>query len=185
MLRIHARKRFSLGSILVLALLAPATSLAAGDDVRLAPGEWSPHAGIGFTSDPDAFLLGVGLDYGVLEWMSLGPLLQLGIGDDHTIVAPTLNFHFGIDLSGVSNRYVRRIEPFVQAGLGFAYIEKERGNRDRDDLGFLMNGGLGAQYWLTDEMAVGSNVLFNGMPEDVVDENFFFSWQVVTFRYRF
>lgn len=185
MLRIHTRKRFSVASVLVIALLAPATSLAADGDVRLAPGEVSPHVGLGFIHDPDAFLMGVGLDVGVARWMSLGPLLQAGVGDDQTVIAPTANFHFGIDLSGVSNRYVRRIEPFIQTGVGAVYIEKERGNNDVDDWGFLVNGGVGAQYWLTDEMAVGSNMLFNGMPEDVVDENFFFSWQVVTFRYRF
>jgi opacity protein-like surface antigen len=184
MLRFHARKRFAVAAILI-ALLAPTATFAADGDVRLKAGEWSPHAGIGFIAEPDAFLLGVGLDFGVASWLSLGPLLQAGFSDDDTIVAPTLNFHFGIDLSGVSNQYVRRIEPFVQAGLGMAYIEKERGNDEDDDLGFLMNGGVGAQYWLTDEMAVGTSLLFNGMPEDVLDENFFFSWQLVTFRYRF
>lgn len=183
MLQIDSFRRFAVASILV-AWLAPATSLA-GEDVRLAAGEWSPHAGIGFVADPDAFLLGLGLDYGVAEFMSLGPLLQLGLSDDDTLVAPTLNFHFGIPLSGVSNQYVRRLEPFVQAGLGMVYLEKERGNDEDDDAGFLMNGGVGAQYWLTDDMAVGTNMLFNGMPEDVLDENFFFSWQLVTFRYRF
>jgi len=184
MLRVHALDRFSVTAILTIALLAPAASFAR-DDLRLAAGEWSPHAGIGFIAEPDAFLLGLGLDYGVAEFMSLGPLLQLGISDDDTIVAPTLNFHFGIPLLGASNQYLRRLEPFVQAGLGMAYIEKERGNQEDDDVGFLMNGGVGAQYWLNDEIAVGTSMLFNGMPEDVVDENFFFSWQVVTFRYRF
>jgi hypothetical protein len=28
-------------------------------------------------------------------------------------------------------------------------------------------------------------MMFNGMPDDVLDEHFFFSWQVVTFRFRF
>jgi hypothetical protein len=182
--RIHWTRRFAFAALLGAALLAPAPRVAA-EGYRLKTGEWSPHAGIGFTADPDAFLMTLGVEYGALDFMSVGPLLQLGFSDDDTIVAPTADFRFGIDLSGVSNQYVRRLEPFVNAGLGMAYIEKERGNSDRDDVGFLMNGGVGAQYWFADEMAVGTHMMFNGMPDDVLDEHFFFSWQVVTFRFRF
>ena len=178
-------KRAAIAAVVATALLSPASALAQAEDVGPTAGDWSPHAGLGFMLDPDGVLLAVGVEYAATDEFSIGPLLQLGFEDDHTIVAPTLNFRYRVDLSDVDNEFVRRIEPFVQAGLGFAYIEKERRFRDDDDTGFLLNGGFGAEYWVTDELAVGNSVLFNGMPDDVVNENFFLSWQLVTLRYRF
>ena len=45
--------------------------------------------------------------------------------------------------------------------------------------------GFGADYPITDSVSLGSSMLFNFLPDDVVDENFYFSWQVVGVRYRF
>lgn len=182
--RIHVRRPV-IGAALAIALLLPAAAFADGEGTPLSAGEWSPYGGIGFTLDPDTFLMVMGADYAATDFLSVGPKLQLGVSDRDTIVAPTLNFHFGIDLSDVKNEFVRNIEPYVETGLGLAYIEKDRRSGNRDDTGFLINGGFGAQYWFTHDMAVGSSLLFNGMPDDVAGEHFFVSWQLVTFRYRF
>lgn len=167
-----------------LVLVSSGAMGAAAQDTRA--GDVSIAASLGFTADPGSFLLGFEVPFNVTDDVSVGPLLQLGLDDDWTIVAPTANVRYAFDLSGASNPDVRRLRPFVQGGLGFAYLEKERSGRsDRDDTGFLFNMGGGVEYFITDNFALGSNVMFNILPDEVVDEHFFFSWQVGTARFVF
>jgi hypothetical protein len=185
MSHIHLFGRLALAAV-AAAWLAPAPAHAQASKAHgLDAGDWSVHAGLGFTDDPDGFLVAPSFEYSLTRDFSVGPLLQLSFGDDDTIVAPTLNLRYRVDLSDVDNEFVRRIEPFAVLGPGFAYIDKDRRFGDDDDAGFLISGGFGADYWVTEDLAVGNTVLFNGMPDDVVNENFFFSWQVVSLRYRF
>jgi hypothetical protein len=147
---------------------------------------WSAHAGGGFTLSPDTALLAVGLDYAIAPQLALGPLVQFGVDDNDTIVAPTANFRYRIDLSNADDAIVRRIEPYVQGGAGIAYVERDRGRRDRDDAEFMLNGGVGLDFRVAPKLSVGSAVLFNGMPvDDAAGERFFFSWQLLTARVHF
>lgn len=184
MSRFHTLKCVVLAATLAIPLV-PGLASAQSHPVGPREGDWSTHAGAGFTLGPDGALLAVGAEYAAADWLHMGPLVQIGLDDDHTIVAPTLNFRFAIDLSESRNEFVQRLEPYVQTGFGFAYINKERRGRDREDTGFLVNGGFGAEYWVTDDLAVGNGVLFNGLPDRVAGEDFFLSWQMVTLRYRF
>ena len=84
-------KRAAIAAVVATALLSPASALAQAEDVGPTAGDWSPHAGLGFMLDPDGVLLAVGVEYAATDEFSIGPLLQLGFEDDHTIVAPTLN----------------------------------------------------------------------------------------------
>ena len=104
---------------LVLALI-PAAALAQHEGSPIAL-----ETGIGFTSDPTTFLLATELPIRIAPDWDLGPLLQLGVGDNRLIVAPTLNVRYSFPLS----RYVtnenpvwQRLRPLAHAGLGFAYI---------------------------------------------------------------
>ncbi len=144
----------------------------------------SVRGGLGFTLDPDTFLLSFAGDYALSEQFSLGPLLQLGLSGDDTIVAPTLNAQYSFDLHGMGPE-LSRLNPFVQGGLGFAFIHEDLRFGEDDDLGFLFNLGFGVEYDLTDRFALGNNLLFNIMPDEVNQENFFFSWQFATIRFRF
>jgi hypothetical protein len=182
---VHAWRSLAIAG-LAAALAAPLSASAQSSKAHgLNSGDWSAHGGIGFTADPDGFLFATGLEYSLTRDFSVGPLIQLSFDDDDTIVAPTLNLRYRVDLTDVNNEFVRRIEPFAQLGPGAAYIEKDKRPGDDDDIGFLISGGFGADYWVTEDLAVGNSVLFNGMPDDVEGENFFFSWQLVTLRYRF
>ena len=144
------------------------------------------HAALGFTLDPGTFLLAFGGEYHFNENFSSGPLLQLGFSDNNKIVAPTLNTRYSFDLSEViDDEYLKNLRPFVQGGLGFAYIDKDRKGKDDDDTGFLMNLGFGVEYPLNETFSVGNNLMFNILPKSVVSENFFFSWQFATIRFRF
>jgi hypothetical protein len=162
--------------------LAAAAAPPSGSSVSL-------EGGIGFTSDPETFLLGFELPFQVAPGVEVGPLLQLGFADNHTIVAPTLNARYVFDLPawGVWEQRptLRRIHPMVFGGLGFAYIDQDGSSGDRDGTGFLFDLGFGAEYELTPVVSVGSRMTFNVLPDSVAGENFFFSWQVGTVRFRF
>lgn len=146
---------------------------------------WGFKGGIGFTDGPDAFLMGFEGDYAFTREFRAGPLLQLATSDDTTIVAPTVNFKFFVPLPDAPEA-VERFHPFLQTGLGFAYVERERRrHHDDDEVGFLMNAGFGFDYMVTDRFGLGSHMLFNMLPEDTAGERFFFSWQVVTASVRF
>lgn len=143
-------------------------------------GHWSAHGGIGFTADPTTFLLAFGADYFVNQNVSVGPLFQFGLDDDPFIFAPTLHVQWTFDLPDIQN-----LKPYIQAGLGFAYFYENGRRGDNDDLGFLFNPGVGADWYFNDNMAAGTSMLFNILPDEVFDEEFFFSWQVLTFRFIF
>ncbi len=171
---------------LILALV-----LALGPAAALAQYEESPIAletGIGFTSDPTTFLLATELPIRIARDWDLGPLVQLGVGDNRLIVAPTLNVRYSFPLS----RYVtdespvwQRLRPLAHAGLGFAYIERDQRFAHDDDLGFMFNLGLGIHYDWTDRVSFGTRMTFNVMPGQILDDSFFFSWQLAQLRYRF
>ncbi len=46
-----------------------------------------------------------------------------------------------------------------------------------------MGGGI--EYFVTEQFAVGSSIMFNVMPDSVIGENFFFSWQMGAARFLF
>ena len=80
---------------------------------------------------------------------------------------------------------MERLKPFLQAGLGLAYIDKQRPGPDRDGVGLLMDMGFGADYFVSDEVAFGTSFLFDVLPDAVAGEHFFFSWQVLTASFHF
>ncbi len=139
----------------------------------------SIKGGLGFTLNPTDFLMVLQFDYFFARTFSVGPLLQFAV-DDRFIFAPTLNFQAAFNLPGVD-----RLEPFVQGGLGLAYMTKGSGSDFEDDTGFLFNFGGGVEFFVLNNLSVGSDILFNIMPDEVLDKRFFFSWQLVTFRFQF
>ena len=149
----------------------------------------SVRASLGFTASPETFLMSAEVPFPLSPVFSVGPLIQVGVADDRTIVAPTINGRFNISQSIPNDWASNRLQPFVQGGIGFAYIDQEvkRLNikRSRDDVGFLLNFGFGVDYYLTERIAIGSNLFFNVLPVETTGENFFFSWQVAGARIHF
>lgn len=150
-------------------------------------GRWSTHAGAGFSLSPGGFAVAFGGEYEILTpGFGIGPLVQIAGDDDELIVAPTANARYRFDLSHLDSEVARNLHPFVQGGLGFGYVDRERRGRDRDDIEFLLDGGLGLEYDLGEHLSIGNAVLFNGFPaDDAAGEEFFFTWQLATLRYRF
>jgi hypothetical protein len=98
-----------------------------------------------------------------------------------------VNGRYSFDLSWVDDEIIQEVQPFVQGGLGFAYIDKDRSGakKDKDGVGFLMNMGLGFEYPVSETVSLGNSVLFNVLPSRTARQHFFFSWQFVTLRFRF
>jgi len=84
---------------------------------------WSIRTGLGFTADPDTFLLNFELPYAFDRWVS--------------------------------------------------------------SAGFLVNFGFGLEYQLSERFFLGSQMMFNFLPEETLDEKFFYSWQIGGLRIAF
>jgi len=160
----------------------PADSMSAQGGSGLPLG-WSLRAGIGFTADPDAFLLNFELPYAFDQWVSAGPMFQIGLDDHNTIVAPTVNVTVTVpDLPGQD---YDRVHPYGFVGMGFAYLEDDNRRNDNSSTGFLINFGFGFEYQVSDNFFLGSQMMFNFLPEETLEEHFFYSWQVGGARIAF
>lgn len=149
---------------------------------ELIPG-WSIRAGLGFTSDPETLLLDFGVPYAFDRWVSAGPMLQVGIDEHDTIVAPTLDVTVRVpDLPGES---LDRLHPYGLVGIGFAVIEDDNRQNDNVSVGFLVHFGVGLEYQVSDHLYLDSQMKFNFLPEETLDVDFFYSWQVGGVRIAF
>jgi len=139
-------------------------------------------AGLGFSLDPNTFLLGFQADFFVHQNVAVGPLLQVGVSGDDFFIAPTLNIEaiFDLPVDGFE-----AFKPVFQFGLGMVYMDRDTVRGQKDEVGFLLNFGIGVEYFFAEYFAVGTLALFNIMPDEVIDEHFFFTWEVLTFRFQF
>ena len=81
----------------------PAQSAPASSSSAYGLTGWSLRTGIGFTAGPDTFLMNFEVPYAFDRWVSVGPMMQVGVTSDDTIVAPTLNVALSIpDMPGTA-----------------------------------------------------------------------------------
>lgn len=160
------------------------TSSSRSSSARNAGEGWSVQAGIGFTADPETFLMNFDAPYSFNEWISFGPAMQVGIAGSRILVAPTGNLRVTIpDLPG---RAFDRVRPYAIAGMGFAVIENDNGRRDGDAAtGFLIDFGAGVEYQVSEKVFLGTQMIFNVLPDRVKREDFYFAWQLAGIRFAF
>jgi hypothetical protein len=166
-----------------LAFVVPSSPATARDSFLGGDREGSSSIQLsgGFTSGPETALSAFQVSHFLTDTIALAPVLQLGVADDHFLFAPSLDAKIAIDVDAAP-----RLLPFVQGGLGFAYIDEQRSDgRDDDDVGFLIHAGGGAEWFVTDRLSLGTAVFFNFLPGSVQGEDFFFSWHVITFSVWF
>lgn len=145
---------------------------------------WSVRGGLGFTDDPDSFLLNADIERFVRDEVTVGLAIQLGVDDDYVIVSPMLFTRFVFDLTGFENEFVKRLQPFGQAGAGITHIDVDLPGKDRDGTDFLLSIGAGFDYKLNAPLSLGTRMLVNIVPGEVLGERIYFSWEVVSLRYR-
>lgn len=142
----------------------------------------------GFTLGPDTFLMTTDLSYFLSHEWSVGPLFQLGLSDDDFLLGATANFKRTSDLeiNDEDGAELYRMKTYYNFGAGLVFLDEDRrGGADDDDAGLLLNVGFGLDFYASDRLSFGTGVLFNFMPSDVLDEHFFFSWQVATLSFHF
>jgi len=158
-----------------------------------APGEgWETSKvrlgfGPGLTDDPDGFQIGLRGDIHVRDDLATGPVAQLSFGDDVKIVAPTWNVKwFFLERSErwKDAPILDRLHPFIDGGVGLAYIEKDDRRGEDEEAGLLLAAGGGFEYELTDSLAVGTSLLLDFLPGNIAGEGFFFSWQIAALTLR-
>jgi len=139
-------------------------------------------AGLGFTADPGTFLMGFQGDFFITPNFTLGPLIQLGVSDNNFLFAPTLNLGamFDLPMDGFE-----RFKPILHMGLGLAYLDWDGAHGHHSEARFLINFGLGFEYFITDYFALGTDLIFNVLPVELDDTHFFVAWQIVTVRFQF
>lgn len=164
------KKGFALmaGIAMFLALSAPVAAQTAPEQRagRLGLGlELGPQFG---TADSTAFGLAFSGDYFLNHNVSIGPLVQFGVTDDLFHFGPSVQLKYTHDID-------QRLKATVQGGVGFLYANLDRRGRDRDDTGILFPVGPGLEYRITNDISLGSTLLFNFADNDVRRERFFVS----------
>jgi hypothetical protein len=118
-------------------------------------GAWTVGGGFGFlrdTPDGTALALNFNADVGVAPSISIGPLLQLGFGDDMSQIGVSGQAKYWIDIPDTA----RRLRLVVQLGLGFVHSD----HRD-DDTSWLIPLGVGADYALSETLSATGTFLLN------------------------
>jgi hypothetical protein len=142
-------------------------------------GDRTGFAGLGFTDGPDSFLLGLELDFWQSDRLAIGPMVQLGLDDDMEMIAPSFHAKYRFPLEA------SRLAVFAQGGVGFLWLERDPIPGDDDDLGFMLQVGGGVDWQLEAGTFLGSSILVDLMPDEVLGENAIFTWQVVQLGVRF
>lgn len=144
---------------------------------------WSARAGLGFTAAPESLLLQFEVPYAFDQWVSAGPLLQVGFDGENTVVGSSMNVTITIpDLPGSD---FDRLHPYGFVGLGFAVVEDDDRKDDNISAGLLIPVGFGIEYQISDRLALGSQMTFNILPEEILEQRFWYSWQVGAVRIAF
>lgn len=137
---------------------------------------------VGFSLDPDTFMLSPGLDFFLSNGLAIGPDLQIGVSDHTFIISPSAVIKYYIDLK--STDLIRRLKPSFLFGLGLSYIHTDLAVGTDDDFGCLFKFGLGFDIFLNDHIALGNHMIFNAVTPPA-REHFYFAWEFVTFKYLF
>lgn len=159
---------------------------ASRDASRDGPGPFSVRTGLGFSVDPDSFVLGFEGDYAFSRHVSAGVLLELGLDDDLIFVSPVAYGRYRFDLADFTDEEsVHALFPYLQGGLGLTHWDDDDRLGDDDDTEFLLNVGFGVEYEVAEDVSVVSQMLFNIIPDKIFGERFYYSWEVLSVRYRF
>ena len=125
---------------LAAAFLLTAVALpAAAQDIGF--NSWGLRAGV--SDDPDQFVAGVQADFGeFVTNLRFQPNLELGLGDDTTIVSLTAPVHYRFPLEGSLTLY-------AGGGLTLGFIDRDevRGNEDDDSDFEISPMAVGGVAW--------------------------------------
>ena len=113
--------------LLISILFLPASAQAADMGLK----GWGPRLGV--ADDPDQIIGGVHWNSGELvRHLRLQPNIEVGLGDDATVVSGTLPLHYRF-------RDKPALTPYVGIGVLFAYVDRDDRRPGKDDSEFEIN----------------------------------------------
>ena len=150
--------------------------------------DFSVGAGFGFhaNDDTDGFLINFGPAYHLDENWSAGVDMQFGFEDDAFLFSMPFYGRYDTNNFATDMDILKDMHAFAKLGLGFTYAEFDpSGPIDFDDTGFLFVIGGGVAYDLNEHISIESRMQFNITSNDLIRDDFYFSWEVLAARYRF
>ena len=81
-----------------------------------------------------------------------------------------------------SVKEIRKLTPYVQGGVGLTHVDPDGGDGDTE---FLLTLGFGVELPISEQVSLGSQMTFNIVPIEVLDQSFYYAWEVATLRLRF
>ncbi len=99
----------------ILAILALAAWPAAAEEFGYQG--WGVRLGV--ADDPDQGVAGLHLDLGeIVDRLRLAPNLELGLGDDHTILTLTIPVHYRFAVEAP-------VRPYAGGGLALGFVDRD------------------------------------------------------------
>lgn len=139
----------------IIGILGQPSALAADPPESGPVNQWSGGAAVGFlgnTPDDTAFAFNLHADRFLERRVSIGPLLQMGITGDMTLVGLSGQGKYWIDIPDTSDR----AKLVLQGGLGFAHADM-RGS----DTSWLIPLGVGLDYKVDPGLFLTTTFLLN------------------------
>jgi len=189
-----------IGMILLIAATSSAANSpnnSAGFDLS----QISVQAGLGFFAEDnlDGFMLNFEGLYRIDDSWSAGADLQLGFDDDFLLLSMPFFGRYDFGDLPVDVPHLSKMHPFAKLGLGFTYAEIDGRvttpalpgfpsttiDFSADDTGFLFTMAGGVAYPINDHISLESTMQFNITTNDFFEDDFYFSWEIVSLRYTF
>ena len=150
---------------------APAADFAAPED-DLAPKDTTLPVGIGMTFGPSAPMLAAALDFPLDKQITFGPSLQYAFEDDLSLGSLTGQLKYYIPMEDKNPK----LQPYGTFGAGLASIDKEGRSGDS---GLVINIGAGARLLTGEHYSIGSELRWNWLPDEIGNEDTYFSWELI------
>ena len=143
---------FTVGvAVAVMGAAGPGPTQAANSQ----SGTWTGSSALGLlanTPDDTAFAFNLDFNYRVNHELSVGPLLQLGLTGDLTLIGASGQAKWWLNVPGTGDRG----KLVWQAGLGFVHADFRQ-----SDTSWLLPIGVGFEYVLDRRLAVTTTFLLN------------------------
>jgi hypothetical protein len=172
------RSTIQIGAFLVILL----TTLAVGGSAYSSPNDREGRfmagssAGFGVVGSEGMFVTDLALDYFIHPNISVGYEMIFGVQDFFVWGNQAVGKHtFDFDRTDWS----KDLKPYLEMLLGFV-VSANGGT----DVGFLGGFGFGADYFVDQHWALGTNMIFD-FSNEIAGKNFAWIWKVIEFKYLF
>ena len=175
--------------VFAMSLMVVNSDAAKATDARSAvdSSRFSVQAGLGFFAEDnfDGFMLNLEGNYHIDESWSAGVDLQFGFDSDFLLFSMPFYGRYDFGNLPVDQPFFSKLHPFAKLGLGFTYAEIDTRFFDVDDTGFLFLMGGGMAYEINDNLSAETTMQFNITDNAFFVDDFYFSWEMISLRYRF